>query len=168
MEATEIQPWLFQVEPYDGESISHFLGRFRQANELTSSGLGKAVGIGAVIARWEKFRFNPPPSHRELEALAAVVGVETDALVQMLPPTGVSMNHSPIRLCGVCYAQKPYHRIEWQFKATAGCNHHQLRLLSECPNCGARFAIPATWVEGACQRCFMAFTEMAKSQKAVF
>lgn len=68
----------------------------------------------------------------------------------MLPPAGVGMNHSPIRLCGACYAQEPCHRIEWQFKATTGCDRHQLRLLSECPKCGARFAIPAKWVEGAC------------------
>lgn len=35
MEATNIQPWLFQVEPLEGESLSHFLGRFRRANDLT-------------------------------------------------------------------------------------------------------------------------------------
>lgn len=85
----------------------------------------------------------------------------------MLPPAGVGMNHSPIRLCRACYAQEPCHRVEWQFKATTGCDRHQLRLLSECPNCKARFAIPALWVEGACQRCFMPFGEMAKSQKVV-
>lgn len=165
MEATEIQPWLFRVEPYEGESLSHFLGRFRRENELTPSAMGKAAGIGAVVARWEKFHLNPFPSQRELEAVAGVVGVEAERLAQMLPPKGVGMNHSPIRLCGACYAQEPYHRIEWQFKTTAGCLRHQLRLLSECPNCGVRFAIPAKWVEGGCQRCFITFTEMAKSQK---
>jgi hypothetical protein len=30
MENKEIQPWWFVVEPYEGESISHFLGRFRR------------------------------------------------------------------------------------------------------------------------------------------
>jgi hypothetical protein len=164
MEATDIQPWLFQVEPLEGESLSHFLGRFRRANELTPSRLGKAAGIGAAIARWEKFRFNPPPSR---QALAKVVGVQTDRLVQMLPPKGVGMNLEPIRLCGACYAEEPCHRMEWQFKQTVGCSHHQLRLLSECPNCGARFKIPALWVDGHCQRCFMTFPEMAKYQKPV-
>ena len=67
----------------------------------------------------------------------------------MLPPAGVEINPSPIRLCGASYAQEPCHRIEWQFKATAGCDQHQLRLLSECPKCGAKLAIPAFWVEGA-------------------
>jgi hypothetical protein len=52
MENKEIQPWWFVVEPYEGESISHFLGRFRRANELTSSGLGKISELGAAIARW--------------------------------------------------------------------------------------------------------------------
>ncbi|MFM6358312.1 MAG: hypothetical protein ACKPH7_26025 [Planktothrix sp.] len=40
---------------------------------------------GFAYARWEKFRFNPPPSRQELEALAVVVGVEGDRLLQMLP-----------------------------------------------------------------------------------
>jgi hypothetical protein len=167
MEATDIQPWLFQVEPLEGESLSHFLGRFRRANELTPTRLGKAAGIGAVIARWEKFRFNPPPSQQQLEALAKVVGVQTDRLVQMLPPKGVGMNLEPIRLCGACYAEEPCHRMEWQFKQTVGCSHHQLRLLSECPNCGARFKIPALWIEGICQRCFTTFAQMTEYQKPI-
>ncbi len=57
------------------------------------------------------------------------------------------------------------HRIEWQFKEMQECDRHRLRLLSECPNCGARFKVPALWVDGWCQRCFMAFEEMAKYQK---
>lgn len=175
MQEAEIQPWLFRVEPLEGESLSHFLGRFRRANNLTPTGLGKMAGLGGAIARWEKFRFNPPPSRQQLEALAVVVGVESDRLVQMLPPPGAGMKLEPIRLCGACYAEVACHRIEWQFKTTAGCvggsrgvsHRHQLLLLSECPNCGARFKIPALWVEGACQRCFMTFVQMAQYQKPV-
>lgn len=165
MENLDIQSWLFQVKPFDGESLSHFLGRFRRANDLTPTRLGKAAGIGAVSARWEKFRFNPPPSQQQLEALAKVMGVEVDQLAQMLPPKGVGMNLQPTRLCGACYAEEPCHRMEWQFKQTVGCDRHSLRLLSECPNCGARFKIPALWVEGICQRCFTTFAQMAEYQK---
>lgn len=88
MKASDIQPWLFRVEAFEGESLSHFLGRFRRANEMTPSGLAKAAGLGGAIARWEKFRLNPPPSRQQLEALALVVVVEADRLVQMLPLTG--------------------------------------------------------------------------------
>ncbi|WP_196811821.1 hypothetical protein [Dolichospermum circinale] len=28
MEVGKINPWLFPVEPYPGESLSHFLGRY--------------------------------------------------------------------------------------------------------------------------------------------
>ena len=35
-----------------------------------------------------------------------------------------------------------------RLKVTAGCDRHQLRLLSECPKCKARFKIPALWVDG--------------------
>jgi len=42
------------------------------------------------------------------------------------------------------------HRMEWQFKSTAGCEMHQLRLLSKCRRCGARFKVPALWEDGCC------------------
>ena len=167
MEAMEIQPWLFRVEPLEGESFSHFLGRFRRANKLTPNRLGKMAGLGGAIARWEKFRFNPPPSPQQLEALAVVLGVEREQLQEMLPPPGVGMKLEPIRLCGACYGESPCHKIEWQFKGMQGCDRHGLRLLSECPNCGARFKIPALWVDGWCQRCFMTFAEMSKYQKPI-
>ncbi|MBD2438100.1 TniQ family protein [Nostoc sp. FACHB-110] len=167
MEVPKIQPWLFQIEPLDGESLSHFLGRFRRANDLTPTGLGKAAGFGGAIARWEKFRFNPPPSRQQLEALVKVMGVEADRLAQMLPPAGVGMKMEPIRLCGACYAESPCHKIEWQFKVTQGCDRHTITLLSECPNCGARFKFPALWVDGYCQRCFMRFVEMVNYQKPI-
>ncbi|QMS89609.1 TniQ family protein [Nostoc edaphicum CCNP1411] len=167
MEVENIKPWLFRVQPYQGESLSHFLGRFRQANDLTPTGLGKAAGLGGAIARWEKFRFNPPPSRQQLEALATVVGVEADRLTQMLPPAEVGMKLEPIRLCAACYTESPCHKIEWQLKLKQGCDRHQLSLLSECPNCGARFKLPALWVDGWCQRCFLTFAEMAEFQKAI-
>ncbi len=167
MEAIEIQPWLFRVEPLEGESLSHFLGRFRRANKLTPNGLGKMAGLGGAIARWEKFYLNPFPSGEQLAALAVLVGVEAERLQEMLPPAGVGMKLEPIRLCGACYAQSPCHKIEWQFKTATGCDRHQLRLLSECPNCGARFKIPALYVDNWCQRCFMRLAEMVKYQKAI-
>jgi hypothetical protein len=40
--------------------------------------------------------------------------------------------------------------MEWQLKSTAGCETHQLRLLSKCPSCGARFKVPALWEDGYC------------------
>ncbi len=165
MSLAEIPAWVFVVEPYAGESLSHFLGRFRRANYSTVNELGEKSGLGAVLGRWEKFRFNPFPTQPQLEALAAVVRVDADRLQSMLPPQGVGMKHEPIRLCATCYMEEPYHRLEWQFKTTRGCDRHQLRLLSECPQCGARFKIPALWAEGICQRCSLSFAEMAKLQK---
>ena len=167
IEMLEIKPWFFHVEPYEEESISHFLGRFKRANALTSSGLGKASGVGGSLSRWEKFRFNPRPSQQELESLTKVVGIDADRLAQMLPPMGKSMDLEPIKLCGACYAELPCHRIKWQLKVTRGCSRHGLRLLSECPKCGARFKIPALWLDGHCHRCFMNFAEMRDCQKVV-
>lgn len=166
MVVSGIQPWLFQVEPYEGESLSHFLGRFRRPNHLTPSGLGQLAGIGAVVARWERFHLNPSSSQKELEALAKVVGVSAERLAEMLPPKGVGMQWTPIRLCGDCYGETPCHRIEWQYKSVWKCDRHQLKLLSKCPNCEAPFKMPALWEEGNCQRCSTAFVEMSKCQKS--
>ncbi|MEH2214057.1 hypothetical protein [Nostoc sp.] len=166
---------LTRVEPLEGESISHFLGRFRRekGNKFSApSGLGNVAGLGVVLARWEKFYFNPFPTHQELDALATVVELDAERLRQMLPPEDVEMKHSPIRLCGACYAQSVCHKIEWQFKKTVGCvgearrrHRHQLRLLSKCPVCEKPFPVPALWVDGMCNRCFTPFAEMAQYQK---
>jgi hypothetical protein len=163
---TGIQPWLFEAEPYRGESISHFLGRFRRQNYITSGKVGRLAGIGAVIARWEKFYLNPFPTPKELEALATVVGVSVERLAQMLPIKDEGIKAAPIRLCGACYAEAPCHRIEWQYKSVWKCDHHQLLLLCKCPSCEASFKIPALWEEGRCHRCLMPFSQMAHYQKA--
>jgi hypothetical protein len=165
MVKVDIRPWLFEVEPYEGESLSHFSGRFRRPNHLTPSGLGRLAGIGAVIARWERFHLNPPPSSQDFVALAKVTGVSAERLVEMLPPTGVGMQWSPIRLCGGCYADTRCHRMEWQYKAIWKCDRHSLKLLSKCPGCEAPFKMPARWEDGCCHRCRMAFGEMSTYQK---
>ncbi len=83
----------------------------------------------------------------------------------MLPPQGVGMKCEPIRLCGACYAQSPCHRIEWQFKSTAGYERYQLGLVSKCLGCGARFKIPALWEEGCFDHCQLSFGAMSVYQK---
>ncbi|MGH1394464.1 MAG: TniQ family protein [Trichormus sp.] len=159
------EPRIFEVEPLEGESLSHFLGRFRRENYLTSSQLGKLTGLGAVVSRWEKLYFNPFPTRQELEALASVVRVNADRLAQMLPPKEVTMKPRPIRLCAACYAKVPCHRIEWQYKDKMKCDRHNLRLLTKCTNCETPFSIPADWVQGECPHCFLPFATMAKRQK---
>ncbi len=163
-------PRLGYLEPYEGESISHYLGRLRrlEANSLPSAySLGNLVELGATLARWEKLYFNPFPSHDELKALGQLIRVDPNRLSEMLPPLGKTMQPRPIRLCGACYVQMPYHRIEWQFKSKEQrrCDRHQLRLLFKCPQCKRQFPIPALWVEGACQNCSLSFAKMAKYQK---
>lgn len=160
-----IQPWLFEVEPLEGESLSHFLGRVRRANHLTPSGLGKLAGIGAVVGRWERFYFNSYPTQKEFEALGAVLGIAPGQLWAMLPPTGEAMQCEPIRLCAACYGEVPCHRIEWQYKSRWTCDRHNLKLLAKCPKCEAKFKIPSIWDKGICERCRTPFTELSKLQK---
>jgi hypothetical protein len=167
MENTATENRFFDIELLEYESLSHFLGRFRRKNYLTATQLGKLTGLGAVIGRWEKYYFNPFPTQQELEALAGVVGVEVERLREMLPPKGVTMKPRPIRLCAVCYAESPYHRIEWQFKDVMKCSNHELRLLTKCTNCGSDFPIPGDWVTGECPHCCLPFATMVRKQKQV-
>ena len=164
-EVYNFEPWINVLEPFPGESISHFLGRFERANLLTAYQIGKEAGIGAVVSRWRKLYFNPFPSQQELEALANVVEVEVEKLKEMLPQKGITMKPRPIRLCAACYAENPYHRIEWQHKDVMKCSHHQLRLLTKCTNCGTAFPIPGDWVTGECQHCCLRFATMVRKQK---
>lgn len=161
-----IQPWLFEVEPYEGESLSHYLGRFRRQNHLTPGGLGTMAGIGAVVARWEKFHLNPYPTQTQFEALGKVLGFSPQRLWAMLPQ-GEGMQCEPIRLCGACYGENPCHRIEWQYKSVWRCDRHNLKLLSKCPKCKANFKIPALWNDGFCSRCYLSFSALANWQKPV-
>jgi len=98
MEVVEIQPYWFLVQPLPGE------------NELTVGMMGKITGLGGAIARWEKFRFNPPPSEMELEKLAQVIKVDVSRLREMLPPPEIGMKMNPIRLCKACYGEKLCHK----------------------------------------------------------
>ncbi|MEP0795112.1 TniQ family protein [Trichocoleus sp. DQ-A3] len=167
-EVDESLPRLGYIEPYEGESISHYLGRFRRfkANSLPSAhSLGKLAGLGAILGRWEKLYFNPFPSSEELAALGKLIRVDATRLAEMLPPKGVTMKPRPILLCAACYGENPYHRLEWQFKDRWGCDRHQLRLLAKCTNCETPFPIPALWIHGECPHCLLPFATMAKRQK---
>lgn len=160
------KPW--HVEPYEGESISHYFGRYRREETVSISSpsrLSQEAGIGPVLARWEKFRFNPFPTKEELEAIGRLIGLDAERLLQMLPSKGEPMKLEPIRLCAACYAEAPYHRLKWQFQSTTGCERHRLRLLSKCPGCEAPFPFPVLWVKGECQKCRMLFRTIAKWQK---
>lgn len=160
-----IQPWLFHLQPYEGESLSHFLGRVRLCNHLTPSGLGKLAGIGAVVARWERFHLNPYPTQEQFERLGQLLGITPQRLWKMLPTQGEAMQFESIRLCGACYGESPCHRMEWQYKAVWKCSRHNRKLLSKCPNCEAKFKSPALWEEGCCCRCrtFLALAPLQKS-----
>jgi hypothetical protein len=162
----EFEPWCITLEPFEGESISHYLGRIERANEWTSYLVGKAAGIGSVIARWKRFHLNPFPTHDQLAALASLLEVSPTRLAKMLPEAGESMKPEPIRLCGACYAEAPCHKIEWQYQSFWKCDRHNLKLLSKCPNCEAKFKIPALWEDGCCSRCRMPFGELVKFQKS--
>ncbi len=153
-------PWV--LAPYEGESISHYLGRYCRHESVSLSALGKAAGIGSVLGRWEKFRLIPFPSEEELEAVGELIGLSVAQLEAMLPQEPMKL--LPIRLCSLCYAEKPYHRMEWQYQSQLNCSKHGVKLLTKCPSCRQRFAIPSHWVEGRCQRCGMAFKRMGKER----
>ena len=75
------------------------------------------------------------------------------------------MQCEPIRLCGACCGETPCHRIEWQYKSVWRCDRYNLKLLSKCPNCEAKFKAPALWEDNCCSRCRLPLAELASFQK---
>lgn len=167
MNTEETNPSLLYLPPYDDESISHYLGRwYRQEVVNTDSyTLGKRLRLGTILWRWENFYFNPPSTCEALEKINELMGLGVERLMLMFPPQHEPIKPKPIRLCAACYVEAPYHCMSWQYQSTDGCKKHRLRLLSKCPSCQERFAIPSLWVKGECQRCNMSFKSMAKKQK---
>lgn len=159
-EANFQSPWY--VEPYEGESISHYFGRYCRHESVSSpSQLSQAVGIGPVLGRWVKFRFIPYPSEQELNAIGELIGLSVGQLEAMLPQEPMKL--LPIRLCGRCYAEKPLHRMEWQYQSRLNCEKHGIKLLTKCSSCRQPFGIPSRWVDGRCTRCGMLFKNMDKT-----
>ena len=156
------------LQPYEGESISHYLGRWKRQEvvSLTSIGsLSRQLRLGTAMSRWENFYLNPFPTLKQLEKLGKVMGIEGERLLLMFPPKGEPINVRISRLCCTCYDEAPYHRMKWQFRSTAACDRHQLRLLYKCPNCEQHLPIPAAWESGRCRKCQMLFRSMIKHQK---
>lgn len=166
MDSNQNHQWHFRPEPYEGESFSHYLGRYCAENCIAPNALAQDLQVGAAaVGRWRKLRYNPPPNEHHLRRLAEITGASEERILAMLPQQPMQID--TIRLCAACYAEQPYHRTYWQYKATAYCERHGLTLLARCPYCKASFPIPAEWGAGICLRCGKAFADLAEFQKQV-
>lgn len=60
----ESQGWVFRVKAYPGESLGHFLGRFRRANQLSHKAIANHLGVRVewVIA-WKLPHDDATPHH---------------------------------------------------------------------------------------------------------
>jgi hypothetical protein len=169
-----VEPWLFQVEPYPQESFSHFLGRFRRANHLSSAHLSAMLGARShVVAYWESPFRQRRPTEAQLQQLSQFTGVDTTRFRSMwLPPS--TRLHWPTRLCPDCYAEAPWHQLTWQLADQPHCAVHQrwrsrpggTSLLSQCPRCHHAFQLPSHWATGQCDRCQLPFAQMRLYQAA--
>ncbi|MCP6759986.1 MAG: TniQ family protein [Fischerella sp. CENA71] len=152
--------WVFRVEPYDGESFGHYLGRFRRANCLSRHSLAELVGVtGVMIGDWETPSRRRTPTAKQLATLSQLFGITTEQLTQMLPCDPLVLNLRT-RLCPACYAQVPIHQKVWQQAGVHVCELHQQPLLTACPACGTDFRLPALWEHGCCEYCWLPFSQM--------
>lgn len=157
---SSVEPWLFQVEPYPQESFSHFLGRFRRANHLSSAHLAAMLGVRShVVAYWESPSRQRRPDPSQLQQLSQFTGVEIAQLQLMWLSSDVLLCW-PTRLCPDCYAEAPWHQLTWQLADQLHCEVHQRSLLSQCPRCHHAFQLPSYWATGQCDRCQLAFVQM--------
>ncbi len=159
------ETWVFRVKAEAGESLGHYLGRFRRANYLSYKALAEHLGVRVEwVQAWETPSRRRNPSALQLVALSKLVEVEVKQLRKMLPPARL---HLPTRLCGACYREVPIHQAVWQEVGRTDCLAHSLVLLSECPVCGTGFRTPALWSDEHCERCQTAYGEMATYQQKV-
>ena len=99
---------VFRVIPHEDESLGHFLGRFRRANELSHRAITDHLGIRVEwVQAWESPSRRRNPTPLQLLALSKLVDVEPEQLTKMLPPINL---HLQTRLCGTCYTEVPIHR----------------------------------------------------------
>lgn len=159
----EAEGWVFRVKAEEGESLGHYLGRFRRANNLSHQALAQHLGVRVEwVLAWEAPSRRRNPTELQLIALSFLVEVEPKQLTKMLPPARL---HLPTRLCGACYAETPVHRAAWQRVDKRECARHALRLLSACPVCGTGFRIPALWDCDHCESCGLVFSQMQSYQQ---
>lgn len=160
---SRIEPWLFQISAYPEESLGHFLGRFRRANQMRSSHLSAILGLRArTVSYWEAPSRRRIPAPNDLEALSRLSGVDSAQLRLMLSPD--EMLHLRTRLCVLCYGEAPFHKVTWQDARISKCDRHRCELLCECPRCGSDFQLPSYWADGQCDQCYLPFTEMNSSK----
>lgn len=96
----ETQSWIFRVKTEKGESLGHYLGRFRRANKLSHQAIAQHLGIRVEwVQAWESPSRRRNPTELQLIALSKLVEVEPKQLTLMLPPTRL---HLPTRLCAAC------------------------------------------------------------------
>jgi transcriptional regulator with XRE-family HTH domain len=155
--------WVFRVKAHQGESLGHFLGKFRRANALSHKSLADHLGIRVEwVMAWESPSRRRNPTSLQLIALSKLVEVEPQQLAEMLPPEPLELK---TRLCAACYAEQPFHQAQWQEAETEACTHHHLNLLSMCPVCNTGFRTPALWSDDeCCERCGLLFKEMRSHQ----
>lgn len=69
--------WVFRVKAYNGESLGHFLGRFRRANQLSHKAIADHLGIRVEwVMAWEAPSRRRNPTPLQLIALSKLVDVE--------------------------------------------------------------------------------------------
>lgn len=112
--------WVFRVIPVPGESLGHFLGRFRRANQLSHRAIADHLGVRVRwVEDWERPSRRCNPTELQRIALSKLVEVDPQQLVKMLPPARL---HLQTRLCAACYEETPVHLANWQRESNRGCD----------------------------------------------
>jgi len=152
------ESWMFRVKAHEGESLGHFLGRFRRANQLSQRTIAEHLGIRVEwVQAWDTPSRRRNPTPLQVIALSRLTDVEPQQLERMLPPDAL---HLQTRLCPACYAEVPVHRSTWQRAYVDQCDRHFLQLLPACSECGAGFRTPALWEDDRCEGCGLRFAQM--------
>jgi TniQ len=160
IDALNTEGWIFQITPMPGESIGHYLGRFRRANCLSQSAFAEILSIEVRLVRGlEMPSLGQPLNADQLRKLLVLLELPDAQLAEMLPQARSHL-HLSTRLCPNCYADKPIHQTAWQQAMIEQCEIHQEPFLTVCPACFTGFRLPALWENGSCEQCWLPFSQM--------
>ncbi|MGP1387806.1 MAG: hypothetical protein ACTS2F_29985 [Thainema sp.] len=180
MRCPPLRPWIFRVEPCRDESFSHFLGRFRRANQLSRQTLGELLSESAcdrsssvaiktacdraLMTAWETPSRRCQPTEAQLDQLAHLMQLTSQQLTPLLFPPNGSLSPTT-RLCAACYRAEPIHRRCWQRADLVDCPSHHAPFLTQCPACQTALRLPSLWALGRCERCWLPFEQMGATSE---
>ena len=146
MDSIDYKRLPLRAEPYPDESINGYIARTAVRNHAARA--SQVLQIAGLKS------FKQCYSDKEIEQLAHTTGQDFDTLRAIAPTPKERSPLGPVsrllgqeiptnalvrvgrRICPICIADSPHHRISWTLRFIRVCPLHGARLLNTCTSCG--------------------------------